>query len=562
MRRKFPLSADRQTSSSHTMPDRNKASLHRAMTRAAMMIAWLLGGLSALGQVATMITPAPGSALTASTTFTWTDAGMVYRLAIGTTGVNSNNIHSTGDLTATSHTLTGLPVNQRVYVRLWSRNGAGPSYYYRDYVYNIDADNDGIDDLIDPNPGAANPKIILPGPSDTLTLLGSGRVASLQVAPGTFTWLARSMTREQMQTLCQSVYARLDDAFDFIFFSNNLSELPTGYAYSGIYFPAKNDTRGLGATLYNLSANYGSAGRLQGAMHLSVDSALMSGPSLHELLHRWGVYLQNPALGVTTTGNHWGYSSAGGQLGGWQPGSLEPLGGNRYRARNPRTGEFGSFGYVANGGNSLPYSELELYLMGLVDASAVRPIQIAHNFAWENQASGIFTASSITTLTMPDIIAANGARSPSRAASQKNFRVLHVVLTPTPLANERWIHFDTMTERFARPGDDGIGNYNFWEATGGRATLTMDGLRATVTGGREIIPVHIVTHHGNASLHTLRITFASTPGENYRIEKSTDLKTWETVTASLAADAGATSTKTQILMGNAPAAFLRAVRLE
>lgn len=561
MRREFSLSADRQPSSSNTMPDKNKASLHRAMTRAAMMIAWLLGGLSALGQVATMITPAPGSALTASTTFTWTDAGTVYRLAVGTTGVNSHNIHSTGDLTATSHTLTGLPVNQRVYVRLWSRNGAGPSYYYRDYVYNIDADQDGIDDLIDPNPGAANPKIILPGPSDTLTLLGSGRVASLQVAPGTFTGLARSMTRGQMQMLCQSVYARLDDAFDFIFFSNNLSELPAGYAYSGIYFPAKNDTQGLGANLYDGTADYGSAGKLQGAMHLSVDSALMSGPSLHELLHRWGVYLKNPALGITTTGNHWGYSSAGGQLGGWQPGSLEHLGGNRYRARNPRTGEFGSFGYVANGGNSLPYSELELYLMGLVDASQVSPIQIASNFAWENQASGIFTASSITTLTIADIIAANGTRSPSPAASQKNFRVLHVVLTPTPLDNGRWMHFDTMTERFARPGDDGIGQYNFWEATGGRATLTISGLLDTTRSSQASIRVLNVAREGSGALQAVSVTFESTPGATYRSEKSLDLKTWQTVTPMIAATAGATSTSTRIHIGNERSAFVRIVRL-
>jgi hypothetical protein len=84
---------------------------------------------------AAMTSPAPGSTLTGSSvTFQWVAGGATeFGLWIGTTGVGSNNITSTGG-TALSFNATGLPTNgQTVYVRLWSVvNG---SWQFSDYTY-------------------------------------------------------------------------------------------------------------------------------------------------------------------------------------------------------------------------------------------------------------------------------------------------------------------------------------------------------------------------------------------------------------------------------------------
>ena len=63
---------------------------------------------------------------------------------------------------------------------------------------------------------------------------------------------------------------------------------------------------------------------------------------------------------------HWGVSSVNGQLGGFALSSLEELGEGLYQA-NP-------FGTFANGGNRLPYSSLELYLMGMIPEEEVEDI--------------------------------------------------------------------------------------------------------------------------------------------------------------------------------------------
>jgi hypothetical protein len=83
-----------------------------------------------------LTSPAPGGTLTGTTaTFTWTaSGGQGYWLFVGTTGVGSKNIIDTGEQTATSATVSGLPSNgTKLYVRVYSRvNG---TLYYNDYTY-------------------------------------------------------------------------------------------------------------------------------------------------------------------------------------------------------------------------------------------------------------------------------------------------------------------------------------------------------------------------------------------------------------------------------------------
>jgi hypothetical protein len=86
---------------------------------------------------AVLLAPVPGSTLTAtSATFNWSAGTAVtqYRLDLGTTGVGSTNLFTTGTTTATLANATALPVNGLpIYARLWSyMNGSWAS---ADYTY-------------------------------------------------------------------------------------------------------------------------------------------------------------------------------------------------------------------------------------------------------------------------------------------------------------------------------------------------------------------------------------------------------------------------------------------
>jgi hypothetical protein len=283
-------------------------------------------------------------------------------------------------------------------------------------------------------------------------------------------WADGSETQADVEAMTKRIYASLPDEFDFIIFENNQASLPANAAFYGQYRPVRNDTTGLGQSLFNHTTDFGSAGALQGVIDLTTSDGLLGGPSLHEILHRWANYFPEINGGDPT---HWGFSSVGGQLGGFQYGTLQDLGNGTYQASGP--GGHSTFGTIANGGNSIPYSPLELYAMGLINATDVtEPIQVAQGAAFVGDSGNTFTASGITTLTIQDLVAAQGERTPTPATSQKSFRALLVVLTPTPLDQTSLDTFDTDVEDFSLAGDDGTGLYNFYEATGGRATITMD----------------------------------------------------------------------------------------
>lgn len=86
---------------------------------------------------ATLTSPAPSSTLTGSSvTFAWSAGGGVtdYYLFLGSEGVGSNNLYSSGYKIAKSVKVTGLPLNgETVYARLYSLISG--SWHYLDYTY-------------------------------------------------------------------------------------------------------------------------------------------------------------------------------------------------------------------------------------------------------------------------------------------------------------------------------------------------------------------------------------------------------------------------------------------
>ncbi len=519
-----------------------------------MLIAGLACAVNAIGQSA-LLSPEPGTTFTSSTvTFTWENVGAAdYLLYVGTTQ-GSADIFNSGFITSTSQTVTGLPTTQVVHVRVWSRVPNGSSYYVTDHVFNVDIDGDGIDDTIDPHPGHADLRRsysgVVDGDAYTLALHGSGRLASLEVPSALYDSVTHSgATSTTITKLSRIIYEQLRDEFDFIVLISNEDRFPAGARYSGIHFGAKNDIAGLNQGIFNLGSSFGSGGRLQSVIHLVQKSGLRGGPSLHELVHRWA----NSGFVPTSVAGHWGFSNAGGQLGGWAHGTLQSLGGNLYRANNGRASSFGTF---ANGGNSLPYSPLELYLMGLVEAAEVHDIQYALNAAYTANA-GEFTASSIETRTMAQLVAQHGQRVPGVAGSPKAFSVLWLVLTKGPLSNGRWLGFDRDVYDFVLAGDDGdSGVFNFWEATGGRARLISQVLQQTA---KDYQPPSITITAARVIEGRFEIEVPSAVGTSYSLERTLNLGAtlpWPTIVANTPGS-GQNLSLVDENQANAPAAFYR-----
>lgn len=159
--------------------------------------------------------------------------------------------------------------------------------------------------------------------------------------------------------------------------------------------------------------------------------AFNGGPLLHEMAHAVGNFVL-----PTTFPSHWGYASVWGQLGGWNPATFKDLGGGQYQV-DP-------FGAFANGGNSIPYAPLELYLLGLLAESDVPAVRVANDFQWVDPAKGIFAAGSFSTFTARQIGDMLGDKRPDMAMARKNFRVAAVVLTAHPrLPDEKALHLST-----------------------------------------------------------------------------------------------------------------------
>jgi hypothetical protein len=88
---------------------------------------------------AALTTPTPNTsnALSGtSVTFSWTPGNIAthFEFFVGTTRVGSSNLYNSGNVTATTETVSGLPSNgETFYVRLYSLiNGA---WQYTDYTY-------------------------------------------------------------------------------------------------------------------------------------------------------------------------------------------------------------------------------------------------------------------------------------------------------------------------------------------------------------------------------------------------------------------------------------------
>ena len=90
-------------------------------------------------------------------------------------------------------------------------------------------------------------------------------------------------------------------------------------------------------------------------------------------------------------------------------------------------------------------------------------------------------------LSASDILSIDGSRVPDSSSSQKSFRVAYIVLSKESLSNLEWADYDTDVYDFSLEAPDGYeSSRNFWEATGGLATVKMDELKNGIAGSPQL----------------------------------------------------------------------------
>ena len=90
-----------------------------------------------------------------------------------------------------------------------------------------------------------------------------------------------------------------------------------------------------------------------------------------------------------------------------------------------------------------------------------------------------FTVSRVKTYTIDDVIAEHGPRVPDQTQSQRTFRAAVILLVSEdyPAVRRSLEMLSNDVTLFSHTGEDQFDDwYNFYEATGGRATIAMDGL--------------------------------------------------------------------------------------
>jgi hypothetical protein len=130
------------------------------------------------------------------------------------------------------------------------------------------------------------------------------------------------------------------------------------------------------------------------------------------------------------------------------------------------------------------------YLMGLKSAEELKSAGFkldiytggSVNSRYDNSPDGNFTATGMKSYTIDDIINTYGPRVPDASVSQKHFKAAVIALTDgsiTPnysrlVASLRWFA-GGMNNNSNKSFPNA---YNFAQATGGRATIEIEGLRA------------------------------------------------------------------------------------
>jgi hypothetical protein len=280
-------------------------------------------------------------------------------------------------------------------------------------------------------------------------------------------------------TVTRRYYSLLPDDRDFLVIEDAFQRSVRTLA--GFYVAIKNKDSGFGVGHFDGTGAHGSCSKLQG--YVRSLSELNSGLLNHELLHRWAAFLDDLGL---SSGSHWRAilrpsSGFGPAWGAYHDFRL--LSGRTYRA------SFNTTGFV--------YSDFELYLMGLVDASLVTwPIQYLANAT--QLSTGFdpvtqtqyrdFEADGIGSITLAQVVGRYGARTPAAPLAQRRFKLGTIVVLDRLLTEVELAYYDMLAKEYGRSSSAWPNFVGFGAATLGRAEMDTvlpgchDGIRLEPLG--------------------------------------------------------------------------------
>ena len=128
--------------------------------------------------------------------------------------------------------------------------------------------------------------------------------------------------------------------------------------------------------------------------------------------------------------------------------------------------------------DNLAYSNFELYLMGLIPADSLTPFDVFTEVVTFD--GSLLLARKRTTYNSERIEKELGPRVPSYMNSPKNFTALVLMITMQPLTEAEFDTLDDEARLFFMPSDNGDALVNFWEASKGKAQISVDHLHKSI----------------------------------------------------------------------------------
>jgi hypothetical protein len=224
---------------------------------------------------------------------------------------------------------------------------------------------------------------------------------------------------------------------------------PSGTGHAGV----QNRITGIGLRVADYSRDYGSAGRLEGISTYAdrLDNEFTN----HELSHQWGHYFYWPALaglqGVSIHTPVWGHyeSPLTNNLIISSSQMLRPLGGGEWE--------------VAQAPEPTRIPPLQAYAMGLLEASAVPPVDVFENQNRPRLNFGDRVSGAMRRVTIEQIVAYHGPRAgPAVTAVRQATILLSRDALATPEEMAYWtLHAQRMEDPYQTGmiAEDGIGSF-------------------------------------------------------------------------------------------------------
>jgi hypothetical protein len=269
-------------------------------------------------------------------------------------------------------------------------------------------------------------------------------------------------------------YELFQDSYDSIGITTESVRLTTP-SYNAFHLRVRNDVKGIGQSIFDGSARYGSAGRLSGIEFFTAASMTTNRALAHETAHRWSSFIDwSKLLGITAAGH--------------QPTAHEPLmtgGETRIGAvleGNRRVVNAGGSWTIQRTPAPILFHPYTLYAMGVLAPEAVPEIAFFENQAQFN-ASGV-SAPAIGTVVSGDAKTATafnviGMVGPREGPVPSTWDQALVVVSSGRLLSRREMDYWTFySQRTADPNGTGVitwtGYGSFDAATSRRVDLTHE----------------------------------------------------------------------------------------